>query len=59
MLRAIVERDKRGSFADFSLAPGALARVSGLLVAPLAANWRWPRRPRPRSQIDNDAFTTA
>jgi ArsR family transcriptional regulator len=30
----IVEREKRGSFAYFSLADGALARVSDLLGAP-------------------------
>jgi ArsR family transcriptional regulator len=30
----IVEREKRGSFAYFSLAPGALARVRGLLETP-------------------------
>ena len=34
----IVEREKRGSFAYFSLADGALARIAGLLGAePLAA----------------------
>ena len=36
----IVEREKRGSFAYFSLTPGALERVGGLLetpAAPLAA----------------------
>ncbi len=29
----IVEREKRGSFGYFSLAPGALQRVGGLLAA--------------------------
>ncbi|HEX6026079.1 MAG TPA: metalloregulator ArsR/SmtB family transcription factor [Solirubrobacter sp.] len=33
----IVERDKRGSFAYFSLAPGALERVRGLLETPAVA----------------------
>ena len=33
----IVEREKRGSFAYFSLADGALERVRGLLVQPAAA----------------------
>ena len=36
----IVEREKRGAFAYFSLTPGALQRVGGLLetpAAPLAA----------------------
>jgi ArsR family transcriptional regulator, arsenate/arsenite/antimonite-responsive transcriptional repressor len=32
----IVEREKRGSYAYFSLAPGALEQVSGLLNAPSA-----------------------
>src|SRR3954470_15006865 len=32
----IVEREKRGSFAYFSVTPGALERVSGLLEAPAA-----------------------
>ena len=31
----IITREKRGSFAYFSIAPGALERVSGLLVAPV------------------------
>jgi ArsR family transcriptional regulator len=30
----LVEREKRGSFAYFSVAPGALARVGELLTAP-------------------------
>ena len=30
----IVEREKRGSFAYFSLSPGALEHVRGLLVQP-------------------------
>jgi ArsR family transcriptional regulator, arsenate/arsenite/antimonite-responsive transcriptional repressor len=37
----IVEREKRGSFAYFSIADGALARIGGLLghsVEPLAAS---------------------
>ena len=33
----IVEREKRGSFAYFSMADGALARVSDLLRAPVPA----------------------
>jgi ArsR family transcriptional regulator, arsenate/arsenite/antimonite-responsive transcriptional repressor len=33
----IVEREKRGSYAYFSLAPGALERVRGLLELPVAA----------------------
>ena len=33
----IVEREKRGSFAYFSLAAGALERVRGLLAPPVAA----------------------
>ena len=33
----IVEREKRGSYAYFSLAPGALERVRGLLEVPAAA----------------------
>ena len=33
----IVEREKRGSFAYFSLAEGALERVRGLLVQPALA----------------------
>jgi ArsR family transcriptional regulator len=33
----IVEREKRGSFAYFSLSPGALERVRGLLEAPALA----------------------
>ena len=33
----IVEREKRGSFAYFSLADGALERVRGLLVQPARA----------------------
>ena len=33
----IVEREKRGSFAYFSLADGALERVRGLLVPPARA----------------------
>ena len=33
----IVEREKRGSFAYFSLADGALERVRGLLVQPTFA----------------------
>jgi ArsR family transcriptional regulator len=33
----IVEREKRGSYAYFSLSPGALERVRGLLELPAAA----------------------
>jgi ArsR family transcriptional regulator, arsenate/arsenite/antimonite-responsive transcriptional repressor len=33
----IVQREKRGSYAYFSLSPGALERVGDLLVAPVAA----------------------
>ena len=33
----IVHREKRGSYAYFSLAPGALERVSGLLGSSIAA----------------------
>ena len=33
----ITTREKRGSFAYFSVTPGALERIGGLLVAPLAA----------------------
>src|SRR3712207_1639418 len=33
----IVDREKRGSFAYFSLAPGALERVRGVLETPAAA----------------------
>jgi ArsR family transcriptional regulator, arsenate/arsenite/antimonite-responsive transcriptional repressor len=33
----IVQRDKRGSYAYFSLSPGALERVRELLVLPVAA----------------------
>jgi ArsR family transcriptional regulator len=33
----IVAREKRGSFAYFSVSPGALERVSQLLVAPAAS----------------------
>jgi ArsR family transcriptional regulator, arsenate/arsenite/antimonite-responsive transcriptional repressor len=33
----IVEREKRGSYAYFGLAPGALERVRGLLELPVAA----------------------
>ena len=33
----IVEREKRGSFAYFSVAPGALERVGELLAPPVAA----------------------
>ena len=34
----IVEREKRGSFAYFSLSPGALERVRGLLETPALAH---------------------
>ena len=33
----IVDREKRGSFAYFSVAPGALERVGELLAPPVAA----------------------
>lgn len=33
----IIEREKRGSYAYFSLSPGALERVRGLLELPVAA----------------------
>lgn len=33
----LLEREKRGTFAYYRLAPGALDRVAGLLAAPAAA----------------------
>jgi ArsR family transcriptional regulator len=45
----IVERERRGTFAYFSLTTGALAHVRGLLIEPAApANRPWSSSPASR-----------
>jgi ArsR family transcriptional regulator, arsenate/arsenite/antimonite-responsive transcriptional repressor len=46
----LLERERRGTFAYYRLAPGALDRVSGVLAPPAAKREGPPAPPAPRAR---------